>query len=83
MGTPTCPACGAKFSHSKAMLACSKCGLPDDVRDLGPREVQRWKAKRAEQLMIDNPKLAGKLAPKKQGRRHHKKHGRPKGRTSA
>lgn len=43
--TPTCPGCGAKFSHDLAKNQCSKCGLPDEVADLGPKVIARWKRK--------------------------------------
>ena len=41
--TPTCPACGKKFSHSSAMKACKMCGLPDEVAEQGAKAVARWK----------------------------------------
>jgi threonine synthase len=41
--TPTCPACGAKFSHDSAGMMCRKCGLPDEIRTAGPQAVARWK----------------------------------------
>lgn len=43
--TPTCPACGSKFSHDKIAMQCSKCGLPDEIRLEGPRAIARWKRK--------------------------------------
>lgn len=43
--TPKCLACGAKFSHNKATLACSNCGMPDEIALLGPKVIARWKRK--------------------------------------
>jgi tRNA(Ile2) C34 agmatinyltransferase TiaS len=28
---PTCPVCGAAFSHSGAEMRCTKCGTPDEA----------------------------------------------------
>lgn len=43
MSTPTCPGCGAKFSHDSRALACKKCGLPDEIAGRGGRLLSRWK----------------------------------------
>lgn len=40
-----CPGCGAKHSHNKLEMNCKRCGLPDEIRDLGPQVVARWKRK--------------------------------------
>jgi hypothetical protein len=45
VATPKCPGCGAKFAHSKAMQACSKCGLPDEIARMGAQMIARWKRK--------------------------------------
>jgi predicted amidophosphoribosyltransferase len=40
--TPSCPGCGAKFSHDKNAERCKRCGIPDAVVDMGPQAVARW-----------------------------------------
>lgn len=40
--TPTCPGCGAKFSHDAATASCKVCGLADEVLTGGVKAVQRW-----------------------------------------
>lgn len=54
--TPICPnpACKAKFSHSGAMAQCIKCGLPDEIRDLGPRVIARWQKQKDRRYMTKN-----------------------------
>lgn len=42
MTTPTCPACGAKFSHDNQLQACKSCGLPDEARDRGASSVKAY-----------------------------------------
>lgn len=64
--TPVCPSCGAKFSRDVAQSACKECGLPDEIADLGPTVIARWKRKKF-----------GKIRPK--GRHPNRKrrgHGR-------
>jgi ribosomal protein L37E len=65
---PSCPACGAKFSHDNGLLLCKACGLPDEVRVRGHRSVARWW------------KAQGK-PPRRGGsfQRRRKAHGRPRG----
>lgn len=70
--TPTCPACKAKFSHSTATLCCNKCGLPDEVRDAGTRQIKRWMRRRTTAEQVD-------VFPKKHSSNHNRKrnkHGR-------
>lgn len=31
MSTPTCPVCGAKFSHDSQLQACKVCGVTDEA----------------------------------------------------
>lgn len=40
---PTCPACGAKFSHDREMAMCKSCGCPDEVIAGGAKAIARWK----------------------------------------
>lgn len=40
--TPTCPNCKAKFSHDAQTMRCSKCGLPDQVREAGDEAIAGW-----------------------------------------
>lgn len=78
--TPACPACGAKFSHSTALLKCKVCGLPDEIARLGDDVIGRWKRenhigrmlrqRRAEQEAKNQPTFGGSAGRKKN------KHGR-------
>lgn len=67
--SPTCPACGAKFSHNSRMAWCNKCMLPDEVRDKGGRAIARWKAA---QIKVANPALKphGENAAKRKKQKH-------------
>jgi len=79
--TPTCPGCGAKFAHSNAMKACTRCGLPDDVVSQGEGAVARWKKERERQAALDAGMTKSERKKARWGsrerRQHKKRHGRP------
>ena len=78
MTTPTCPACGTKFSHSIALARCKKCGLPDEVAAQGGRAVARWK--RTAIVHPADPQQAQALRPHgERAAQKARKHGRPRG----
>lgn len=75
--TPTCPACGAKFAHSRASEKCNKCGLPDEVLAEGARAIARWKKSRQRVAFSKNTAKKIRSSFKRGTRTKNKnKHGR-------
>lgn len=76
---PICPACGAKFSHSRVQQWCVRCKLPDEIAAMGPRMIARWKKQQAKQPGVTKAE-AKKIIHKHPGTRfkRRKKHGIPK-----
>lgn len=69
--TPTCQGCGGKFTHSAVMAMCTRCGLPDEVRNLGPRMIARWKKQQAKEKGASKRQIKQATKP-----RSRNKHGR-------
>lgn len=68
--TPVCPNCKSKFSHSMAMRKCTKCGLPDEVAELGPRGIARWRKQEAKRRGDRTKKIVASTRKKnKHGRK--------------
>lgn len=75
--TPTCPNCGAKFSHDSRAMACRSCGLPDEAILKGKtaiREFQRQQL-REQGLTRSEMKVAAKTTGARKSRTKYK-HGR-------
>lgn len=41
--TPICPNCGAKFAWSPTMQMCTKCKITQEVLDMGPHGITKWR----------------------------------------
>lgn len=81
MTTPTCPSCGAKFSHDKECLVCRKCGLPDEIKDAGAAAIRIWQKGKLPHAS-QQPKIDFAEKPGARQSRRVKKHGQRKGRGS-
>jgi predicted amidophosphoribosyltransferase len=69
--TPLCPNCKAKFSHWESGKMCKKCHLPDEIADLGPNMIARWRRKNG--IKKPGQSFTTKKRPNKHGRRGVKK----------
>ncbi len=76
--TPACPACGSKFSHDKTAGRCKRCGIPDEVVDMGPRAIAQWQ--RQSRVVLEGGELVELTksqykAHRKLSRSKRRKHG--------
>jgi hypothetical protein len=82
--TPTCPACGAKFSRDPALDVCRKCGLPNQIAALGAEDraaaIKQWQ--RGQLPFVPQPTVEFKQGRAARASRRPKKHGVRKGRGS-
>lgn len=83
MSTPTCPACGAKFSHDPAMDCCRKCGLPASIKVLEGSDrasaIKQWQ--KGKLPFVPQPKIDFTSRPSgSRTSRRPKRHGVHKGR---
>jgi hypothetical protein len=77
MTTPTCPGCGAKFSHDKQKLICIKCGIPDQVIGRGSQAIKRWQKGKLPGPLREVAELKdGRVRIKSSATRKRRKHGR-------
>lgn len=71
--TPVCPACGAKFAHSEAEMRCQRCFIPDEIVDLGPKMIARWKKQQLKDKGASKREIKKGRQPK--GRNKHGRKG--------
>lgn len=61
-------------------LKCKKCGLPDEIRDMGPKMIARWRKQNARVEGTTKREAKEAKKPTTQKRKH--KHGRVVGKKT-